>query len=76
MIFFDRIFSIFGDTGGIIIFLMLLALSLLWIVLPIFIFQIKDRLNTLIKETQKTNTLLSKLNTAPTRHQSTDQHDI
>ena len=47
---------------GIIGILFALLIAILWILMPFAIFGTKDKLQTLIDETKKTNDILQKLN--------------
>lgn len=47
---------------GLIVFLFLLILAILWFLLPFAVFGTKDKLATLIAETRKTNAALEKVN--------------
>jgi hypothetical protein len=52
-----------GGLGiiGIVIFVFLLALSILWFLLPFAIFGTKDKLNALIAESRQTNAELVRI---------------
>jgi len=55
-------------------YIFLIALAILWFLLPFAIFGIKDKLTALIAETQKTNEQLAELNSriAMTRNERSD----
>ena len=63
----DSIFQTFGIVVGTAILVFLCMVSLLWFLLPIILYQIRNRLDTLISEqkqtkgaTQYQNTLIEK----------------
>ncbi|GAB2706169.1 hypothetical protein [Aliiglaciecola aliphaticivorans] len=54
--------SLLGGSLGILVFLFLLVLAILWFCLPIAVFGTKDILSKIVKQTEKTNLLLETLN--------------
>lgn len=52
-----------GSFGliGLIVFLFLLILAILWFLLPFAVFGTKDKLSTLIAESQRTNAALERI---------------
>ncbi|HEV2294903.1 MAG TPA: hypothetical protein VGR35_13705 [Tepidisphaeraceae bacterium] len=51
-------------AGGVLTFvgLVLVALVILWIILPFYVFDIAGKLSLVLEELQKTNSLLTQLN--------------
>lgn len=49
----NGIFQTFGLFFGTLIMAFILIICLLWLVLPLILYQIRNRLDTLIKETQE-----------------------
>lgn len=52
MIFIDQIFNNFGAILGLVIIVFILMISVLWILLPLHVFQIKNRTDDQLKETK------------------------
>lgn len=57
--------ALFSGIFGIVIFLFLLVLAILWFILPFAIFGIKPKLDMILQELDKTNTLLAALGRNP-----------
>jgi len=52
--FIDDIFKTFGVVIGAAILTFLCILAILWLLLPMYVYQIRNRLDTLIKEVKLT----------------------
>ncbi len=57
--------ALFSGIFGIVIFLFLLVLAILWFILPFAIFGIKPKLDMILQELDKTNKLLAALGRNP-----------
>jgi len=57
----EEIFALGGGIIGLIIVLFIIAIAILWFLLPFAVFGIKIRLDNIISELSRTNTLLSYL---------------
>jgi len=53
--------NMFGSGLGIVIFLFLIVLAILWFLLPFAVFGIKDRLDNFVTEAKSTNKHLDNL---------------
>lgn len=49
----SSLFQTFGLFFGTLIMAFVLSVCVLWLVLPLILYQVRNRLDTLIKETQK-----------------------
>ena len=56
--------AMFGGIFGLVIFLFLLVLAILWFILPFAIFGIKPKLDKIIEELDKTNRFLANFTSA------------
>ena len=56
--------AMFGGIFGLVIFLFLLVLAILWFILPFAIFGIKPKLDKILEELDKTNRLLAAFSSA------------
>ena len=57
----EEIFALGGGIIGLIIVLFIIAIAILWFLLPFAVFGIKIRLDNIISELSRANTLLSYL---------------
>ena len=53
--------SVFGGVFGIIFFVFLVVLAILWIMLPFAVFAIRHRIDAMLKESRHTNAHLKAL---------------
>ncbi len=56
----DNIYNSFGELFGTAIVLFLMILAVLWFLMPLILYQIKNRLDTLIIEVKEINKHLKK----------------